>query len=177
MDTVHVKGLDELARKLKALPQKIARKAFAGGVSAAAKVIQDDYKSRINNRTGTLRRSVVRKFIREQSNDQQVVFYVVPRKGKKLRRVGKRGENKSADAYYASWVEFGHLTRPSKTRALKRGRGRNEAVSKLIAAGSVHRVQGKRWLTQAFESNKMKAIDVMKERIAENLRKLPEFER
>lgn len=176
MDTVHIKGLDDLVRNLRALPVKIARKAFGSGVSAAAKVIQDDYRARINNRTGTLRRSVVRKFIREESNDQQVVYYVLPRKGKKLRRTGKKGNNLSADAYYASWVEFGHYTRPSGMRQLKRGRGRDAAIAKAVAAGSVRRVAGRRWLTQSFEAKKNAAIDVMKNKIADNLRKLPEFQ-
>lgn len=177
MELVHVKGLDELARNLKALPTKIARKAFRAGVSAGAKLIQDDYKARIASRTGTLRRSVVRKFIRELSNDQQVVMYVTPRKGKKLRRVSKSGKSLNADAYYASWVEFGHLTRPAVLRQIKRGRGRDAAVAKMVSSGAVRSVPGRRWLTQSFESNKMKAIEVMRERIAESLRDLPEFGR
>jgi len=168
MQTVQVRGLSELSQRLRALPEKIARNALRSGVNAGARIIRDAYKGKINNRTGTLRRAAVTKFIREESNDQQATYYVVPRKGKKLRRTGKRGQNLSADAYYASWVEFGHriVSRRGKVSGWTIRSRRSSATGTVPA---------RRWLTQAYEQNKERSLTAIQNKITDNLSKLSEF--
>ena len=160
-EIIKVYGLEELARKLKALPARMTRNALRSGVNAGARLVRDTYKMSVNSRTGTLRRSIVTKFIRERSNDQQAMYYVTARKGKKLQRLGKR----NADAYYAGWVEFGHKIVPRGGKGTFRAR-------RAAATGTV---EGKRWLTRAFESKKLSALDAIKIRIGQNLAKMAEF--
>lgn len=130
-DLVYVAGLKELKDALAALPERIARNVLRGGVSAGAAVIRKEavlrapiyypsgsYSDIATGKThmaklqaghpppGTLKRAIYQKQIAELSSNTKQVFYVGVRKGKKYQKQGKKGD-KSQDAYYASWVEFG----------------------------------------------------------------------
>jgi len=197
-EIIKVHGLEELARKLKALPARMTRNALRSGVNAGARLIRDAYRGSVNDDTGTLRRSIITKFIRERSNDQQAMYYVTARKGKKLQRLGKR----NADAFYAGMVEFGHYTRPAGkhsvvtarihggrpggpestkflTRSvfnqLPRGKGRALQLGIMAGRGEIKWVEGRRWLTRAFETKKLGALDAIKIKITSNLAKMAEF--
>ncbi|MGH7785087.1 MAG: hypothetical protein ACREO5_14765, partial [Candidatus Binatia bacterium] len=50
---------------------------------------------------GTLRRAAITKFVATASNATQVEYIVTFRKGPRQQKGGR-------DAFYASWVEFGH---------------------------------------------------------------------
>lgn len=145
-EIVHVEGLAEFAQALKMLPANIARNVLRGAVAAGAKVIVDEAKAKAPIYTGavsaghpppgTLRRSIIRKQIRELSDLTRQTIYVTVRKGAKYRQQGKKG-NLSQDAYYAGWVEFGN--------------------SKMAA---------KPFMRPAFESKKQEAVDTMAAYIA-----------
>jgi HK97 gp10 family phage protein len=49
-----VSGLSELNQKLRTLPEKVEKKALRSAVSAGAKVIRDDARSRIHSKKGNL---------------------------------------------------------------------------------------------------------------------------
>lgn len=114
--TVELQGLQELQAALLELPAKIGKNILRSSVNAGASVIRKEAKQKAPVYTGetqaghpppgTLKRSVIQKFIREQSNDFQSTFYVTVRKGKKYRDQGK-SKNLSQDAYYAYFVEYG----------------------------------------------------------------------
>ena len=105
-DAIHIEGLNAFARALRLLPQNVGRNVLRGGVSAAARVIVTEARVRAPASTGTLRRSIIQKQIRELSDLTRQTFYVTVRHGKKYRKQGRKG-TLSQDAYYARWVEYG----------------------------------------------------------------------
>ena len=114
--SIRVEGLDQLARALKELPQRVARNGLRAAVYAGAKVIRDEAKLQAPVATGdlganqpppgTLKRSVIMKQIPELSGAQKQTFFVTVRRGKKYRKQGKKA-NLSQDAWYWRFVEFG----------------------------------------------------------------------
>ena len=115
-ESVQVQGLDQLAKALRELPQRVARNGLRAAVYAGAKVIRDEAKLQAPVATGamgpnqpppgTLKRSVIMKQIPELSGAQKQTFFVTVRHGKKYRKQGKKG-NLSQDAWYWRFVEFG----------------------------------------------------------------------
>jgi HK97 gp10 family phage protein len=117
---INVTGLAELSAALKQLPITIAQKVLRGTANAGAKPILDAVRrnaagaeaSSPHVQTGTLLRAIYMRQIPELSSEIQQVFYVGVRRG--------RGQQaKGRDAYYWSWVEFGHhmVPRASKSGA------------------------------------------------------------
>jgi HK97 gp10 family phage protein len=118
-DTIrlHVTGLAELSAALRQLPITIAQKVLRGTVNAGAKPILDAVRSNAvgaeanspHVQSGTLLRAIYMKQIPELSSEIQQVFYVGVRRG--------RGQQaKGQDAYYWSWVEFGHHIVPRTSK-------------------------------------------------------------
>ncbi|MBK8916486.1 MAG: HK97 gp10 family phage protein [Phycisphaerales bacterium] len=175
-EIVRIEGLTELKRKFESLPRDIAKKAFRRSLSAAAKQARDDARNRAplgkgSKRrggrlvpAGTLKRSALVKFDRTQSNDLQAVYIVTFRRGKKQQK-GNR------DAYYASWVEFGHRIVPRKPKGSrwKRKRGLVSAFSlagrRAAATGSV---AGVRYLTNAFAAGRYKYLSIIETQMRAN---------
>lgn len=153
----HVAGLSELSAALRELPQRIGRNVLRGTVAAGAAEVRTAVKTSAPVYTGdvaqghpppgTLKRAIYQKQIRELSDDQRQVFFVGVRQGKKFRNQGKKGD-KSQDAYYWRFVEFG--------------------TSKMAA---------RPFLRPGFEASKMAAVERMKtymaERIPREVEKLP----
>ena len=117
-ESVQVQGLDQLAKALRELPQRVARNGLRAAVYAGAKVIRDEAKLQAPVATGdlgadqpprgTLKRSVIMKQIPELSGARKQTFFVTVRHGKKYRKQGKKG-NLSQDAWYWRFVEFGTI--------------------------------------------------------------------
>ena len=115
-ESVQVQGLDQLAKAVRELPQRVARNGLRAAGYAGAKVIRDEAKLQAPVATGdlgpnqpppgTLKRSVIMKQIPELSGAQKQTFFVTVRHGKKYRKQGKKG-NLSQDAWYWRFVEFG----------------------------------------------------------------------
>lgn len=148
-ETQHVAGLADLAAALRELPQRIGRNVLRGAVAAGAAEIRKDAKNKAPQYTGriadghpppgTLRRAIYQKQINELSDAQRQVFFVGVRQGKKYRKQGKKGD-KSQDAYYWKFVEFG--------------------TSKMSA---------RPFLRPAFEASKLQAVDRIQEYLAERI--------
>jgi HK97 gp10 family phage protein len=148
----HIEGLKELLAALKELPEKIARNALRVSVYAGAKVIRDEAKIKAPVTTGpvseghpppgTLKRSIIMKWIPEQSGMYNQVFAVTVRHGKKYQKQGKKGD-KSQDAFYWRFVEFG--------------------TSKMIAHP---------FMRPAFEAKKHDAVEAIKTRLAERIEEI-----
>jgi HK97 gp10 family phage protein len=133
-DTIrlHVTGLAELSAALRQLPITIAQKVLRGTVNAGAKPILDAVRSNAAGaeassphvQSGTLLRAIYMKQIPELSSEIQQVFYVGVRRGR-----GQQAKNQ--DAYYWSWVEFGHhiVPRTSKNGGSKLKTRQDAAIS------------------------------------------------
>lgn len=169
--TVQLTGFKELAETLRELPGTLSRRILAASVSAGALVIQQEMKKNAEGMrdTGTLARSIYRKYISEASGPEKKVYYVGPRKGVKG---AKKKLSKRLDAYYAQWVEFGHFSRPTMGGAIKvraGQRGRQEHVSSLVQSGRVRWVPAHPFLRPAFDAKKDAAVDAIGKVIAAGL--------
>ena len=148
-ESVQVQGLDQLAKALRELPQRVARNGLRAAVYAGAKVIRDEAKLQAPVATGnlgpnqpppgTLKRSVIMKQIPELSGAQKQTFFVTVRHGKKYRKQGKKG-NLSQDAWYWRFVEFGTV-----------------------------KMSARPFLRPAFEMKKHEAVTAIKTRLAQRI--------
>jgi HK97 gp10 family phage protein len=142
---IKITGLEELNRRLNAIPGEIATKVLRKGVAAGANLVKIAAAAEAPFITGTLRRAAIVKFLRAESNATQVEYIVTFRKGKRERKKGR-------DAYYASWVEFGHAGRGGK------------------------RVPPHRFLKPAFDLNYHQALAIELSTMRNELAKLPAFQ-
>lgn len=177
MSEIKVTGLQELNRNLARLAADVQRKYLRGAVAAGARIIRDAAMRNVPVRSGTLRRALYSKWIQEASGNNRQTFLVSVRRGKNFQaktRTSKRGrvtKTKNADAYYWTWIEFGHIAAGPKRIAGGASR-RESARQKLKAAGRF--VPPRPFLRPAFESNKLAAIEAVRvelaKRIAEGVR-------
>jgi HK97 gp10 family phage protein len=100
VETVTIDGLKELERKLLEMSPKLAQKGLRSAVAAGARVITKEARIRVPVDTGTLKRAIYAKRIREASGPSQQTFYVGVRSG-------KREQKKNRDGFYFPMVEFG----------------------------------------------------------------------
>lgn len=150
MITVQITGLKELQKALEQLPKEIQGRPLRSAVSAAAKVIVDDVKTRVPvGETGNLKTAVYRYRSRRNSATGRETFFVGIRQGKAQykdtaynRRKGRVGKNykTAGEAYYWRFLEFGTA-----------------------------KMQAKPFLRPAFEANKSRAVEVMKDRLGKSI--------
>lgn len=168
MTTIEVKGLPELKAKFSKVEAVVAKRILRRMAGAGAQVVKKAVQgtSLIHDDTGTLRRSVIVKFVRELSNDVQTEYIVTVRKGKKFQagqKAGKGFRKANSDAFYASWVEFGHKIVPRASRAIfaRNQKGLNKVTlnSRRAAAGAS--VPPHRFLGPTFEATKDAALAAM----------------
>jgi HK97 gp10 family phage protein len=171
--TVQVKGLRELQQRLATLPIEIGRKALRKSVAAGASVIRAAAKARApiskgpvrrgNGRPltppGTLKRAALIKYVKAESTDTQASYIVAFRKGKRAQKTNK-------DAFYASWVEFGHKIVPRRGKSARRG---TLARNRRGAAASV---PPHPYFRPAWESTKSQALIAIETKLAAELKKL-----
>ncbi len=179
-ETIKVKGLQELNAALASLSSDVQRKYLRGAVAAGARVVRDAAMRNVPIRTGTLKRAIYSKWIQEASGKDRQTFLVSVRRGKGFRssrktnkRTGKTRETANRDAYYWTWVEFGHVTRGAGQR-IKGGTIRRERARTALR-NSGQFVPPRPFLRPAFESNKSATIEAIRaelaKRIAEGVRK------
>ena len=108
----NVTGLRELEAALKSLPDRIARNVLRGAVAAGAAVVRQEARDLApksegpqpeGHVSGTLKRAIYQKQIRERSSLLQQTFFVGVRRG----RSAKSSAKGVIDAWYAHFVEFG----------------------------------------------------------------------
>ena len=115
--TIH--GLDDLARQLKELPERVARNALRAAVYAGASVVRKEVKARAPVATGKLKAAVYQKQIREHSNVYTQVFFVGVRSGARRRRTAPRtlaampGTGACTKWVRARWQRAHSYARPS----------------------------------------------------------------
>lgn len=173
-----VTGLQELNRNLVRLADDVQRKHLRGAVAAGARIVRDAAVRNVPIRTGTLRRAIYSKWLQEASGNNRQTFLVSVRRGKQYQaktRTSKKGrvtKTKNADAYYWTWVEFGHVA-TGPTRIAGGATRRERSRQKLKSAGRF--VPPRPFLRPALESNKTAAIEAVRaelaKRIAEGLSK------
>lgn len=179
MTTTRVTGLAGLKAKFDALPDKVARKVLRGGVVAGARIVRAAAAARApvaahaiprgrgrKTAPGTLRRAAIIKFIPEQSNATQVVYFVTFRQG-------KRQQKSNRDAFYAKWVERGHRIVPRSRRiGTVGGKAVYRKTIRARRAGSSRSVKGVFFLAKAFAATQSAAVDSMVRNMSRSLDKV-----
>lgn len=114
-----------MAARMRALPDRLARKSLRAAVNAGATVIKKDAIKRAskNKKTGALEKNFYQKQIREISTVLSQTFYVGVRSGlaryasnkanKAAGRAGKVYKNSSA-TFYWKFLEFGTSKMPAR---------------------------------------------------------------
>lgn len=172
----HIGGLKELQDALYQLPINIAKNVLRGSVNSGAAIIRAQAKLNAPEYTGkvadghppsgTLKRSIYTKHIPERSNAFKQVYFVGVRKGRKYQRQGKGGKL-SQDAFYASWVEFGHYyAPPGKHGFSSRRKAMNAEGFDGGAITDARFISAKPFMRPAFESTKQSAVMQIKTYLA-----------
>lgn len=90
--TVNTKGIEEIQKALKELPNNIQKNVVYGAVRVSSSVIAKEAKSNVPVKTGALKESI-RVVRRRSTKDNEVYYSVVPHR--------KKG------GWYGHFVEFG----------------------------------------------------------------------
>lgn len=104
-DLMKLQGFKELADAMRELPKQVAKNALRSAVNAGASEIRKEARTRAPKKSGTLKRALYQKQIREESSQYKQVFYVGVRAGPTRGKDGKK--DYSRDAWYWRFVEFG----------------------------------------------------------------------
>lgn len=174
-DVKNIVGLDDLQRYFKEFPAEVSKKVLRKMAGAGAQVVRAATSDKIpigkstpRHVAGTLKRSLRVVYKREDSNDNQAVFAVTFRQGKKAqgkvvinRKSGAQSFQLSADAYYAGWVERGH--RIVGRRNANFLRGSTIRARRTAANVSGARVPPHPFLEPAFVGSRQTAEDAMVE--------------
>jgi HK97 gp10 family phage protein len=150
---IKVEGLKELERKLLSLGPKVGREALRSALGGGAQVIKSGARVLAPAKTGRLQRALYVK--RMPKNNPFVEKMIVGvRHGKKMQKAG-------LDAFYWTFLEFGHLVRP-KGHAGKNGKTIfSRTPTQRAQGGKV--VAARPFLRPAFEIRKMAAMDRIKQ--------------
>ena len=116
-----VPGLDAFLAELRALPTKVQAKVMGKVVSAGAAVIQSEIVRRAPEFTGevsqghpppgTLKKAIYRTRVPSECTANLEVWKVAVRKGKAAQSTKRGKSTVNLDAFYATWVEYGHFAR------------------------------------------------------------------
>jgi HK97 gp10 family phage protein len=167
----HITGLREFLSALDQLPKNIAKNVLRGSVRAGAVVLQKEAISLAPVFTGTqdkrpdpglLKRAIYQKQIPERSNDLQQTFFVGVKHGKNI-TVKVKGNKVNADAYYWTWLEFGHFFVPPPPKGANGKNSQTQKVTREKAkTGSMTIwVEPHPFLRPAFAVAKGRAIQAM----------------
>jgi HK97 gp10 family phage protein len=164
MADLTITGLDALCARLVGLPDKLIKGSIRSGLRQAANVVKDQAKSNFsgaggpNELTGALKASI--RVTARRGTPDRVVFNVVAGT-----LTASQTKKFGADsAYYALWVERGHINR-ALGAAL---RGNKDSV-KAARAESTNNTPAHPFMRPAIESKAQAAIDTMVEVITAKL--------
>lgn len=119
--TVEIPGLAAALAEMRELPRRVQKRIMLGAAATGASVIRKEvvlWAEKIAV-TGELANAIYQVRLTQLANATTEVFKVGVRRGKKFRHSGsvnsKAGptQGTARDAYYASWVEYGHFARVS----------------------------------------------------------------
>lgn len=172
--SVKVTGLRELNDALTKLADDVAIKYARGAVAAGAALIRDAARENVPVLSGKLKRSIYSKWIREASSRERQTFFVSVRRGKQFRakqRVSKKGRTtmtKDLDAYYWTWVEFGHIATGAGKKIKGGAQRRSDTRSKLRSSGATF-VPPRPFLRPAYEQNKQQAVEAIRSELSKRI--------
>jgi HK97 gp10 family phage protein len=160
-----VKGLAEFQRAIEQFPKNIGRNVLRGAVNAGATVLRKravelapEYEGddkRVD--PGRIKRAIYQKQIPELSNELLQTFFVGVRRGKKQQLKVVRGKVTNLDAYYWSWLEFGHFYVPPRPKGITQEKHREAHKTGTSAIW----IEPRSFMRPAFAIAKDDAIQAM----------------
>lgn len=168
--TIEIVGLQGLLSELKAFPQAVTTRVLKGAAATGASVIRKEAILRAPMSTGpieeghpppgTLKKAIYQVRMTQECTPVREVFKVDVRRGRRAQSVGKSGRN--LDAFYASWVEFGHYARAPHSLT-------KTAKAAARAAGTVKWVSARPFMRPALQAKGEDAIRAMRDYIQQNI--------
>jgi HK97 gp10 family phage protein len=171
--SVSFTGLEEMLRELRELPPQIQQRVIRGATAKGASVLRIEAVARAPDLAGpvkptknhpppgTLKRSIYQTRIPSQCTPTREVFRVDVRKGKRATK-SINGKAVSVDAFYASWVEYGHYARvPHDMTKVARAAGRALGVAKWVPAHP--------FMRPALQAKANESIEAMRLYVAQQL--------
>ena len=144
--TVSFEGLDQALSELRSIPQVVAQRVLRGAVATGASVVRKEIILRApdsgapgpqkagGSAPGTLKRAIFQVRNTQLCTPVQEVFKVGVRQGKRATKK-VNGRVISVDAFYASWVEYGHFARaPHALTKAAKAASRAAGTAKWIPA-------------------------------------------
>lgn len=173
-----VPGLDAMVREIQGFAPALREKLLKGACATGCSVLRaeavrraPEYEEDVpvgHPPAGTLKKAIYQTRWTDKCTNQAEVWFVDVRKGKRFRHTGKtssaagptQGVNK--DAFYASWVEFGHYTRSPKgiTKVAK-------AAARALGVATY--VPPHPFMRPALETKKGEALEAMRQYLAQRL--------
>ena len=168
-----VTGLKELNDRLAHLAKDVADKHVRGAVAAGAGVIKTATQNNIDKlgtggrSTGTLRKAVYTKWLRNSAIKGRVTFLISLKRGKKKANAKGKRRN-TVDAYYWWWIENGHIA-VGPGGALRGGEKRRKPQrAALKAAGKF--VPARPFLRPALSQNIPAITEAVRSELANRIR-------
>ena len=173
-----IEGLDAMVREIQGFAPALRAKLLKGACASACSVLRQEavrrapvYEEAVpagHPPGGTLAKAIYQTRWVDKCTDQAEVWFVDVRRGKRFRNTGRtvgpmgptQGVNK--DAFYASWVEFGHYARGPKGLT-------KVAKAAARALGVARYVPPHPFMRPAFESKKGAAMEAMRQYLAQHL--------
>lgn len=153
MASISLEGIGDLEQVFLALGEKIGSDALRSAANTGATVIKDEVVIRAPEKSGILKKAIYQKHIPEESSDDRQAYLISWRKGKKSQ----------TDAFYGDFIERGHWYVPPKPKGItyEVHRAANRAIF----------VPAHPFLRPGFEAKKEAAIEAMRNKLGENVRK------
>lgn len=168
-----VTGLAEALATLRQAPAALQQRVIRGAVAAACQPIREEAVQRAPEWTGpqqeghpppgTLKRSIYQTRLTSECTPTREVWIVTARKGP--RAADAAGGSK--DAFYATWVEYGHYARGPGARSAAERKGLDAGTH--VPLGS-HFILAQPYMRPAYEVKKFEAVEAFRAFVE---RKLP----
>ena len=172
--TVKVAGLKELSQALAGLEKKVSKRISRNAASEGARVIRDDAKKRAPVESGTLRKNIVIKKLKDKKPG--FVQYGIGLRSTKATyantkanvRSGRAGQSywQDGDAYYGYMQEFGYIQKYVRIQI----NGRWVTLKDQPLSAPIYH-QATPYLRPALESQKTVVVETVKQRIIRELKK------
>jgi HK97 gp10 family phage protein len=158
VESVKVEGLRELREALvRKIPAEMQGKVLQSALTAGARPIVNEAKTRVPRRTGRLAKAIYSRRNREGSNGVREERVITVRQG------GRRDR----DGYYWRWIEFGR-------GVVQIARGVLGTPGKGFFGREVKAVPARPFLRPAFENRKTDALEAIRVRLAKGIAKAAE---
>lgn len=109
MAEVEIKGLSDLIAALRELPKAVEKKVLRQAVGAGAILIRKSAQDLVTRRTGLVSKAIRVGFNKKESTPGRVVYHVFV-----SRKVKDKLKNKTIDAFYWRFLEFGTIKMAAK---------------------------------------------------------------